>query len=150
MKVRKFLSGDASAVKQIWATVLPDTAYYNQPAFALERKLAVDDLIFVAEHEGAVVGTVMAGYDGHRGWLYSVAVLPAHRRHGTGAKLIEAALWALAELGCVKVNLQVRPDNQAVTAFYQSVGFTVEPRINMGLKISSEDTRSGQLEYAAT
>jgi ribosomal protein S18 acetylase RimI-like enzyme len=149
MKVRQYLSADAAAVKHIWGTVLPDTARYNQPAFALERKLAIDDLIFVAEHDGAVVGTVMAGYDGHRGWLYLVAVLPKHRRHGTGARLVEAALSALAGLGCVKVNLQVRPDNKAVTAFYESVGFTVEPRINMGLKISSEDIRSGPLECAA-
>ena len=135
MNIRKYVDNDAEAVKHIWGKVLPDTAHYNQPDFALEHKLAVDDLIFVAVDDGVVVGTVMAGYDGHRGWLYSVAVLPEHRRHGTGARLIQAALDALANIGCVKVNLQVRPDNKAVTAFYESIGFAVEPRISMGLTL---------------
>jgi len=150
MNVRKYLPADAAAVKQIWSTVLPDSSYYNQPTFALERKLAVDDLIFVAEQDGQLIGTVMAGYDGHRGWLYSVAVLPSHRRYGAGAKLVQAALLALVDIGCVKVNLQVRMDNEAVTAFYESLGFSVEPRINMGLKLNPADIRSGQLECVAT
>jgi hypothetical protein len=64
MNVRKYLPADAAAVKQIWSTVLPDSSYYNQPAFALERKLAVDDL---AEQDAQLVGTAIAGYDGHRG-----------------------------------------------------------------------------------
>lgn len=135
MNVRKFKDGDGEAVKHIWGTVLPDTSYYNQPAFALEHKLAVDDLIFVAEDGEALIGAVMAGYDGHRGWLYSVAVLPDCRRHGVGAALVRAALNALDELGCVKVNLQVRAGNEAVTAFYESLGFAIEPRISMGLQL---------------
>ena len=130
--------------------MLPDSSSYNQPTFALERKLAVDDLIFVAGQDGQLTGTVMAGYDGHRGWLYSVAVLPSHRRYGAGAKLVQAALAALVDIGCVKVNLQVRLDNEAVTAFYESLGFAAEPRINMGLKLNPVDIRSGQPGCVAT
>ena len=136
MKIRKYETRDAEAVKHIWATVLPDKSFYNQPAFALEHKLAVDDMIFVAEADGQLIGTVMAGYDGHRGWLYSVAVLPTERRHGIGAALVKAALEALQTRGCVKVNLQVRPDNEAVTAFYESIGFAIEPRISMGIQLA--------------
>lgn len=82
--------------------------------------------------DGAVLGTILAGYDGHRGWLYSVAVDPANRRSGIGAALVRHAQRALAELGCMKVNLQIMSGNEAVAGFYEKLGFTVEARISMG------------------
>ena len=75
----------------------------------------------------------MAGYDGHRGWLYSVAVSKEHRRRGIGKKLIEEAVDSLSEMGCVKVNLQIRAENYEVKEFYESLGFAVEERISMGV-----------------
>ena len=81
---------------------------------------------------GEVVGTVMAGYDGHRGWLYSVAVSPAHRKLGAGRQLVAHAEQALAGRGCLKINLQLLQSNAAVVAFYASMGYAVEPRVNMG------------------
>ena len=98
----------------------------------IEAKLEVDDQIFVAEDGGRIVGACMAGYDGHRGWLYSVAVMPEQRRQGIGQGLIEKAMNALKEIGCIKVNLQIRASNQGVRAFYKSLGFDVEERISMG------------------
>jgi ribosomal protein S18 acetylase RimI-like enzyme len=79
-----------------------------------------------------IVGACIAGYDGHRGWLYAVAVLEQHRRAGTGAKLVNYAMQGLKKLGCVKVNLQIRPSNTAVSKFYQNLGFEIEERISMG------------------
>jgi len=81
------------------------------------------------------VGTVMAGYDGHRGWIYSVAVAPQHRRKGIGSRLMSVAEEALIERGCVKINLQILEGNEAVTAFYSSLGFSVEKRVSMGKPI---------------
>jgi ribosomal protein S18 acetylase RimI-like enzyme len=120
----------------LWTTVFGYESAHNRPEIAIDKKLAVaDQLFFVALAEGRVVGTVMAGYDGHRGWIYSVAVSPAHRRHGIGSQLIRYAEQALAECGCMKINLQIMPENESVIAFYAALGFAVEQRINMGKKI---------------
>jgi ribosomal protein S18 acetylase RimI-like enzyme len=92
-----------------------------------------DGLFFVAEGPaGEVQGTVMAGYDGHRGWLYAVAVEPGLRQRGVGRALVEHACAELAARGCGKVNLQVREDSEAVAAFYEALGFVREPRISLG------------------
>jgi ribosomal protein S18 acetylase RimI-like enzyme len=89
-------------------------------------------LFFVAECDGEVIGTVMAGYDGHRGWIYSLAVKPEARSRGTGRQLIRHAETALARAGCAKVNLQVVDENKGVVEFYRKAGYAVEPRISMG------------------
>ena len=93
------------------------------------------ELFLVGLDGGAVIATVMAGYDGHRGWLYSVAVRASHRRRGIGAMLVREAVARLTALGCRKVNLQVLPENAAVAAFYESLGFAVEERISMGMAL---------------
>jgi ribosomal protein S18 acetylase RimI-like enzyme len=77
----------------------------------------------------------MAGYDGHRGWIYSVAVSTAHRRRGIGSQLVRMAERALATMGCVKVNLQIMEGNEHVTAFYAALGFSVEKRVSMGKRL---------------
>jgi ribosomal protein S18 acetylase RimI-like enzyme len=94
------------------------------------------DLLLVALSGGAVVGTAMAGYDGHRGWLYSVAVRRTHRRTGVGTLLIREAERRLARLGCGKVNLQVRAENAAVAAFYRGLGYDIEERVSLGKRLA--------------
>ncbi len=74
----------------------------------------------------------MAGYDGHRGWLYAVAVLKEQRRSGAGAALVKQAIQTLKVMGCIKVNLQIRATNTEVAAFYESLGFVIEERLSMG------------------
>ena len=114
-----------------------DTAH-NTPDLAIDRKLAVDDgLFFVALDEEQVIGTLMAGYDGHRGWLYSLAVDPHQRRLGTGGSLVRHGEQALQARGCLKINLQILSSNVAVQGFYQGLGYQVEPRISMGKVISA-------------
>jgi len=125
-----------SQVLALWLTVFGYESAHNRPALAIDKKLTVDDqLFFVAVADGAVIGTVMAGYDGHRGWIYSVAVAPTHRRQGTGARLVKHAERALTAKGCMKINLQIMPENERVTAFYAALGYAVEPRISMGKKV---------------
>jgi ribosomal protein S18 acetylase RimI-like enzyme len=85
----------------------------------------------------------MAGYDGHRGWLYSVAVHPSHRREGLGAKLVRHAEDALITRGCMKINLQIVSANASVADFYEALGYSIEPRISMGKKIGANIVMSG-------
>jgi ribosomal protein S18 acetylase RimI-like enzyme len=133
LEVRTYRDSDRPAVVALWNTVFGYEGAYNDPDVSIRRKLdAQPDLLFVADLAGEVVGTIMAGYDGHRGWIYSVAVSPNHRRRGIGSALMQRAERALTELGAPKINLQVRGNNSAVVPFYQSLGFRVEERISMG------------------
>ncbi|MDD5332334.1 MAG: GNAT family acetyltransferase [Rhodoferax sp.] len=127
----------------LWQAVFGYEAPHNAPALTIDKKLALADrLFFVALAGDSVVGTIMAGYDGHRGWLYSVAVHPSHRQQGLGAALVTHAERALAARGCVKVNLQILAGNQAVAAFYAPLGYAVEPRISMG-KLLAQNGHGG-------
>jgi len=132
-KIRKYQESDKATLTALWQAVFPDDPPHNEPSLVIEAKLAVDDLIFIAEEEdGEMIGACMAGYDGHRGWLYAVAVSPDQRRNGTGKALVLFAIQALKDLGCKKVNLQIRPTNTEVANFYKSLGFSTEDRLSMG------------------
>jgi len=133
--IRTYEASDRLSVISVWEAVFPDAPPYNAPSKMLEEKLGVDDLIFVAEVDTKVIGACMAGYDGHRGWLYAVAVLPDQRRSGVGRQLVLYAIDSLRQLGCGKVNLQIRAGNSAVADFYASIGFKVEDRLSMGVRI---------------
>jgi ribosomal protein S18 acetylase RimI-like enzyme len=136
ISIRPFAEPDRAAVIALWGEVFPNPAAHNHPPPVIDQKLALQrELFFVAEVGGAVVGTVMAGYDGHRGWLYTVAVDPRHRRRGVGAALVRHAEAALRALGALKINLQVRTTNAGVVAFYEALGYQVEPLISMGKRL---------------
>ncbi|MFT6432461.1 MAG: VCBS repeat-containing protein [Candidatus Azotimanducaceae bacterium] len=134
MPVRKYQERDRDQVTQLWTEVFNESAAYSQPNSMLNEKLAVDDLVFVAENNNQITGACIAGYDGHRGWLYSIAVSPAQRLAGTGRSLVDFAVTSLASLGCQKVNLQIRGSNPDAAGFYKKLGFQVEDRISMGCK----------------
>jgi ribosomal protein S18 acetylase RimI-like enzyme len=100
------------------------TRPWNDPHRDVERHAAVwPELLLVAEDGAAIVGTVMAGYDGHRGWLYYLATDPARRGEGIGRALVEEAERRLLALGCPKVQLMVRPGNEGVLGFYDAIGY---------------------------
>ena len=102
----------------------------------ISRKAILDDgLFFVAVRGEKVTGTVMAGWDGHRGWIYSLAVHPLMREQGIGRKLVDRAVDELKQRNCPKVNLQVMPGNSCVIGFYEKLGFLVEERVSMGRKL---------------
>lgn len=128
-----------AGVKALWEEAFPDDPPRNSAEMAIAAKATEHpELFLVALADDRVIGSVMAGYDGHRGWLYRVAVADTHRHQGVGAVLIHEAEKRLWALGCVKINLQVRDHNQAVTAFYQKLGYGVEDRISMG-KVAPDD-----------
>lgn len=126
-------------VVELWAAVFGYETAHNAPDVVLKQKQAVDDgLFFVALAPGNqehVIGTVMAGYDGHRGWLYAVAVHPSWQGRGIGTMLVRHAEAALIARGCLKINLQIMDGNEGVRHFYESVGYEVEPRISMGKRL---------------
>ena len=118
-----------AGVEALWREAFPDDPPHNRAEIAIPAKLAVQpDLLLVALSGGAVVGTAMAGYDGHRGWLYSVAVRRTHRRTGAGTLLIREAERRLARLGCGKVNLQASSAGRYRRA--QGAVFPRTPRSN--------------------
>jgi hypothetical protein len=137
MEIRPYEDRDEPGVVNLWRTVFGYTEPRNDPARALRQKLSHDrDLLLVAVGDGHILGTIMGGYDGHRGWLYSVAVDPAHRRRGIATALVQHMERRLADRGCPKINLQVFPSNAQAVAFYRSLGFAVEERISMGKVLS--------------
>jgi ribosomal protein S18 acetylase RimI-like enzyme len=138
LHLREFLTSDELEVTALWREVFPDTPPWNDPAEDIRRKLAVQrDLFLVATEADRVVGTVMAGFDGHRGWVYYLAVSPSIRQHGIGRALMDEAERRLLAYGCSKVNLMVRGTNPAVVPFYESLGYRVEDRIAMGKRIQT-------------
>ena len=120
----------------LWEKVFGYEAPHNKPGLAIDKKHALDyQLFFVAMADNEIICTIMAGYDGHRGWIYSVAVAPSHRRQGIGSRLVAHAERALIARGCVKINLQILEGNESVVAFYSKFGYAVEKRISMGKRI---------------
>jgi ribosomal protein S18 acetylase RimI-like enzyme len=131
---------DESAVMALWREAFPDPAPWNEPRLVIEKKLATQpDLFFVAISEGTIAGTAMGGFDGHRGWLYTVAVRSEMRRLGIGTALVRHVEAALRDLGCPKLNLQVLASNAPVVAFYARLGYAIEERISMGKRLGSWD-----------
>jgi hypothetical protein len=122
--IRPFQEADQSSVVALWTAVFGYSAAHNDPLEIIRHKLALQrELFFVAVRDGIVVGTVMGGYDGHRGWIYSLAVSPAVRRQGIGAALMNHVEQELERLGCPKINLQVVASNAAVVDFYKKLGY---------------------------
>ncbi len=133
MHIRNIQTSDHADVIGLWTEVFGQHGNYNQPSTMLNDKLQHQaELLFVATENSRIIGTIMAGYDGHRGWLYSLAVAADFRQQGVGRQLVEHAEQALRATGCRKLNLQVRADNAAVVSFYEKLGFHSEPRISMG------------------
>jgi ribosomal protein S18 acetylase RimI-like enzyme len=136
LSVRSFRRGDREALGSLWGRVFPDDPPWNAPTVMIENKLRVQpELLLVGELTGTIVGAVMAGFDGVRGWIYHLAILPEHRRRGFATRLVRSAEDGLRALGCSKVNLQVRATNPDVVEFYRSVGYQVEERVSMGRRL---------------
>jgi ribosomal protein S18 acetylase RimI-like enzyme len=136
--VRPYGNADRAAVVALWREVFADDPPWNEPEGIIERKLTVQPQLFlVAEVEGRVVGTVLGGFDGVRGWIHHLAVQTAHRRKGVARLLMRAAEDGLKNLGCPKVNLQVRASNLAVIEFYRSLGYNVEERASLGKRLAA-------------
>ena len=137
--IRPFAADDRRPVIAVWERS-GITRPWNDPGRDIDRKLAIDpDGFLVAEHDGVVVGTVMAGYDGHRGWINYLAVDPDAQRLGVGRALMAAAESLLGERGCPKINLQIRTSNREAIAFYESIGYALDDVVSMGRRLVDDD-----------
>jgi ribosomal protein S18 acetylase RimI-like enzyme len=133
--IRPFRTEDTEEVVALWREA-GLTRPWNDPHRDIERKLAVQpELFLVADDGGVVVGTVMAGYDGHRGWLYYLASAPARRGEGIARRLVEEAEARLLAMGCPKVQLMVRPENHAARSFYDALGYEPFDTWNTGKRL---------------
>lgn len=134
--IRPYQPADELAVIALWETCAL-TRPQNDPRKDIARKLRVNPEWFLVAVTvaGEIVGSVMAGYEGHRGWINYLAVTPTHRRSGLGRALMEAAEQRLRAAGCPKINLQVRPENGGAIEFYRKIGFNVEGAISLGKRL---------------
>lgn len=138
LEIRAFDTADTEAVVSLWQeTGL--TRPWNNPYQDIRRKLTVQpELFLVAVDEGGLVGSVMAGYDGHRGWLYYLASAPARRGQGIARRLVERVEELLIEMGCPKVQLMVRTENLEVHEFYAALGFEPFETWNTGKRLIAD------------
>ena len=135
MQIRPYQASDLAQVLALWRACNLTLAV-NDPRKDIERKLAVSpELFLLGEFEGRVVASVMAGYEGHRGWINYLAVAPSYRRKSYGRLMMAAAEQLLDELECPKINLQVRSANAAVVAFYASLGYVIDDVVSMGKRL---------------
>jgi ribosomal protein S18 acetylase RimI-like enzyme len=135
MRIRGFERADEAAVVGLWEAC-GLTRPWNDPHKDVARKLAVQpELFLVGVMEEAVMASVMAGYEGHRGWMNYLAVAPRFRGRGFGRTLVEHVERLLLERGCPKINLQVRASNPAAVAFYRRLGYAQDESISLGKRL---------------
>ena len=138
LEIRPYEEADQVAVVELWrecGLVAPQ----NDPVKDIRRKLHVRRDLFLVGLLGArLVGTVMVGYEGHRGWVNYLAVVPDCRRRGLGRRLMEEAETLQRAAGCPKINLQVRSSNADVIGFYRSIGYAVDDVVSMGKRLEED------------
>ena len=131
--IRVYRESDRKEVIRLWEIVFPGGAAWNKSEEVISTKLSTQpELFFVAVQDERVVGTILAGFDGVRGWVHRLAVHPNQRRQGLASVLMRRAESDLKSIGCPKLNLQVRASNLEVLTFYESLGYTVEQRASLG------------------
>lgn len=137
MEIRTYTHADLTAVLAIWQAchlLRP----WSSPEYDIAMKVAFQpDLLLVACMNDRVVGTVMAGYDGHRGWINYLGVLPDYQRRGIASALMQEAERRLLVLGARKINLQIRRDNLDVQVFYASQGYSDDQVVGWGKRLAT-------------
>jgi ribosomal protein S18 acetylase RimI-like enzyme len=139
MEIRKFEIRDEVEVIALWEEcnlVVP----WNDPKKDIQRKLKVNpELFLVGILDGRIVASIMGGYEGHHGWVNYLAVSPSIQRKGYGRQMMEVVETKLREVGCPKINLQVRDTNKGVIAFYKAIGYDPDNVISMGKRLESDE-----------
>ena len=126
---------DAPAIVDLWKQC-ELTRPWNDPLKDIQRKLSYQpDLFFVCTLSDKIIGTAMAGYDGHRGSVYYLAVHPEHQRQGIGRDMMKHVESSLTELGCPKINILIRTSNLSVQSFYEQQGYIKDEVISLGKRL---------------
>lgn len=135
MLIRSFARRDEDAAIALWRAC-DLTRPWNDPRKDIARKLKVQpELFLVGEEGGKLVATLMAGYEGHRGWVNYLAVSPPHRRRGYARVLMQEAETRLLALGCPKLNVQVRSANAEALDFYRALGYLRDEAVSLGKRL---------------
>ena len=135
LTIRAFQDRDEAIVIELWKAC-ELTRPWNNPALDIERKRHVQpELFLVGEVNGVVVASAMGGYDGHRGWVNYLAVHPSQRGKDFGRAIMRELERLLLEMGCPKINLQVRTDNEVAINFYKAIGYKMDEVLSMGNRL---------------
>ena len=139
MNIRSFRKSDADDVIKLWkdcGLVVP----WNDPTNDIQRKLLVQsELFLIGTLDNEIIASAMAGYDGHRGWVYYLAVHPNHQKFRYGKKMMESAERLLIEMGCPKINIMVRESNLDVIKFYKETGYAVQEVATLGKRLIADN-----------
>lgn len=137
--IRSYRESDKKEVIELWqecGLVVP----WNDPQRDVERKLSVQpELFLIGLLNEEIISTAMAGYDGHRGWVYYLAVKPRYQQQEIGKQMMKEAEIRLFELGCPKLNIMVRTTNLEVVNFYKSIGYKIEAVTSLGKRLEPDN-----------
>ena len=138
LEIRAYRESDLDDVVALWrecGLVVP----WNDPVRDINRKLGIQRQMFlVGTLHSTLVASVMAGYEGHRGWINYLAVAAGYRSRGLARRLLSEAEDLLRGMGCPKINLQVRSSNVDVVEFYKRVGCSVDDVVSMGKRLEAD------------
>lgn len=135
MDIIEYKSEYESAVIELWEKC-DLTRPWNNPGLDIERKMKdKPELFLVGLINGKVVASVMCGYEGHRGWVYYLGVEPEQRKRGLAKRMMDAVEERLLEMGCPKINIQVRSGNTGALNFFGKIGYNIEERISLGKRL---------------
>ena len=139
MQIRTYQPADEDSVVALWQEC-GLTRPWNDPRKDIARKLTEQpELFLVGTVAAELMATAMIGFDGHRGWVYYVAVATAHRKQSHGRALMDEAERRLVERGCPKINLLVRSSNAAVIEFYRGLGYAQDDCVSLGKRLIKDD-----------
>ena len=139
LKIRPFQPDEGEAVVDLWQRC-GLVVSWNDPYDDIARKQGVQPENFlVGELQGQIVAAAMAGYDGHRGWIFYLAVDPVHQRKGFGRQIVDACEVRLRAMGCPKINVQIRESNLDAARFYESIGFSQDAVVGMGKRLVPDE-----------
>tara|TARA_B100001123_G_C14571283_1_gene734343 strand:+ start:70 stop:504 length:435 start_codon:yes stop_codon:yes gene_type:complete len=137
--IRQFQINDETEVVELWK-VCKLTVPWNNPRKDISRKMEISpELFLVGIIDYKIITTLMGGYDGHRGWINYLAVLPEFQKHGYGRQMVNYFEYKLREMGCPKINLQIRKGNDRVYEFYKKLGYSDDRAISMGKRLEKDN-----------
>lgn len=136
--IRPFQTEDEDALVALWK-MCELTVPWNNPHKDIARKLQVQpELFLVGILDNSLIATVMGGYEGHRGWINYLAVHQDFQGKGYGQEIMNSVETGLREMGCPKINLQIRTGNDKIASFYQKLGFTNDHVVSMGKRLEAD------------
>ena len=136
--IRPFQTEDEDALVALWK-MCELTVPWNNPHKDIARKLQVQpELFLVGILDNSLIATVMGGYEGHRGWINYLAVHQDFQGKGYGQEIMNSVETGLREMGCPKINLQIRRGNDKIASFYQKLGFTNDHVVSMGKRLEAD------------